>query len=96
MGIEAAAIQRANLLRDGDLFHYGQVVERCRAEPTWDELETAFGVDRIRQRVAGVQPEQLRRQEGVRPDAGVLRHLVYQEPPSIRATPWFTSTPMAA
>ena len=52
MGIEAAAIQRANLLRDGDLFHYGQVVERCRAERTWDELEGAFGVDRIRQRVA--------------------------------------------
>ena len=26
------AIQRANLLRDGDLFHYGQVAERCRAE----------------------------------------------------------------
>ena len=52
MGIEAAAIQRANLLRDGDVFHYGQVVERCRAEPTWDELVAAFGVDRIRQRVA--------------------------------------------
>ena len=52
MGIDAAAIQRANLLRDGDLFHYGQVAERCRAEPTWDELEAAFGVDGIRQRVA--------------------------------------------
>ena len=52
MEIDAAAIQRANLLRDGDLFHYGQVAERCRAEPTWDELEAAFGVDGIRQRVA--------------------------------------------
>jgi xanthine dehydrogenase large subunit len=52
MGIDAAVIQRANLLRDGDVFHYGQVVERCRAERTWDELGAAFGVDRIRQRVA--------------------------------------------
>ena len=52
MGIEAAAIQRANLLRDGDVFHYGQVVKRCRAERTWDELVAAFGVDGIRQRVA--------------------------------------------
>ena len=52
MDWDAAAIQRANLLRDGDLFHYGQVAGRCRAEPTWDELESAFGVDRIRQRVA--------------------------------------------
>lgn len=53
MGIDAAAIQRANLLRDGDRFHYGQVAERCRAETTWDELEASFGVDGIRRRVAG-------------------------------------------
>ena len=52
MGIDAAAIQRANLLRDGDVFHYGQVAERCRAERTWDELASAFAVGRIRQRVA--------------------------------------------
>ena len=52
MGIEAAAIQRANLLRDGDVFHYGQVVKRCRAERTWDELVAAFDVGGIRQRVA--------------------------------------------
>ena len=52
MGIDAAVIQRANLLRDGDVFHYGQVVKRCRAERTWDELETAFNVGGIRQRVA--------------------------------------------
>ena len=52
LGIEAVVIQRANLLRDGDRFHYGQVAERCRAQPTWDELEAAFDVDGIRQRVA--------------------------------------------
>ena len=51
MAIDAAAIQRANLLRDGDRFHYGQVAERCRAERTWDELESAFGVGGIRRRV---------------------------------------------
>ena len=52
IGIDAAIIQRANLLRDGAVFHYGQVAARCRAERTWDELESAFGVDAIRQRVA--------------------------------------------
>ncbi len=51
MGIEASTIQRANLLRDGDVFHYGQVVERSRAERTWDELESAFDVDGVRHRV---------------------------------------------
>ena len=52
MGIEAAAIQRANLLRDGDHFHYGQEVEASRAERTWDELVRQFAVDQIRNRVA--------------------------------------------
>ena len=52
IGTDASAIQRANLLRDGDVFHYGQVAARCRAERTWDELESAFAVDAIRQRVA--------------------------------------------
>ena len=52
LGIEAAAIQRANLLRDGDAFHYGQTVEGSRAERTWDELAATFAVDRLRQRVA--------------------------------------------
>ena len=81
MGIEASAIQRANLLRDGDVFHYGQVVERSRAERTWDELESAFDVDGIRRRVDELQPRQLRGQERLRPDAGLLRHLVHQDPP---------------
>ena len=52
IGTDASAIQRANLLRDGDVFHYGQVAARCRAERTWDEMEAAFGVDAIRQRAA--------------------------------------------
>ena len=52
LGIEAAAIQRANLLRDGDRFHYGQWVEASRAERTWDELTAAFAVDAIRRRAA--------------------------------------------
>ena len=51
MGVESSTIQRANLLRDGDVFHYGQIVERSRAERTWDELESAFDVHGIRHRV---------------------------------------------
>ena len=80
MGIEASAIQRANLLRDGDVFHYGQVVERSRAERTWDDLVSSFDVDGIRHRGRRAQPAQLRGQERLRPDAGLLRHLVHQDP----------------
>ena len=52
LGVEAAAVQRANLLRDGDVFHYGQTVQGSRAERTWDELAETFGVDRLRRRAA--------------------------------------------
>ena len=52
LGVEAAAVQRANLLRDGDVFHYGQTVQGSRAGRTWDELTAAFAVDGLRQRVA--------------------------------------------
>ena len=52
LGVEAAAIQRANLLRDGDVFHYGQTAQGSRAECTWDELAATFAVDGLRQRVA--------------------------------------------
>ena len=52
LGVEAAAIQRANLLRDGDRFHYGQTVQGSRAERTYDELTAAFAVDGLRQRAA--------------------------------------------
>ena len=81
MGIEAAAIQRANLLRDGDVFHYGQTVAASRAERTWDELVSAFDVDAIRQRVSAFNRANFAVQEGLRPDAGLLRHRLHQEPP---------------
>lgn len=34
MGIEACAIQRANLLRDGGVFHYEQLAAASRAKRT--------------------------------------------------------------
>ena len=53
LGIEASAIQRANLLRDGDVFPLrAGGVERSRAERTWDELVSSFDVDGIHKRVA--------------------------------------------
>ena len=96
MGIEASAIQRANLLRDGNVFHYGQVVEQSRAERTLGRA--GVGVRRRWDPASGrpAQPAQLRGQERLRPDAGLLRHLVHPRPTSTRATPWSTSMPTAA
>ena len=64
MGMEAARIQRANLLRDGDFFHYGQEVAASRAERTWDELVREFAVDKIRERVAEFNRRSFERKKG--------------------------------
>lgn len=41
MGLPREAIQRKNLLRDGDEFPYGQKAFECRAAITWDRLAEA-------------------------------------------------------
>lgn len=61
---DATDIQRANLLRDGDCFYYGQEVEACRMERTWDELVTEFGVERIRERVTSYNREYFEKKKG--------------------------------
>ncbi len=38
LGVRPDELQAANLLADGDVLHYGQVVRRARARQTWAEL----------------------------------------------------------
>lgn len=45
LGMSRHEIQRKNLLRDGDVFHYGQVVERAQGESTWDDAMRSFEVE---------------------------------------------------
>ena len=52
LGMPAEDIQRRNLLREGDHFYYGQAVECCRMERTWDELSEGYRVAEIKKRVA--------------------------------------------
>lgn len=44
IGVSAREIQRRNLLKDGDSFLYGQIVDGCRAGVTWDRCEERFGL----------------------------------------------------
>ena len=64
MGRDAADIQRVNLLRDGDCFYYGQRVEACRMERTWDELVVEFGVEQIRERVTDFNRDHFEKKKG--------------------------------
>ncbi len=51
LGMPREAIQRKNLLEDGDLFPYGQRVERGEATRTWDEAAAAYDLPGLRQRI---------------------------------------------
>jgi len=51
LGLDAAAIQEKNLLKQGDAFPYGQRVERCRARACWDEAKTRYGLEQQRGRI---------------------------------------------
>lgn len=51
MGLPREEIQRRNLLRDGDLFPYGQRVIEGRAERTWDEAASAYDLAAVRRAV---------------------------------------------
>lgn len=45
MGVSREFLQRKNLLRENDVFSYGQHAERCHAERAWDEAAEGFGLE---------------------------------------------------
>ena len=50
--IDRAVIQKVNLLKDGDEFSYGQIVEGCEAQKTWNQAEVDYEIEATRKRVA--------------------------------------------
>ena len=65
MGVSREELQRKNLVRDGDLFPYGQQVLEGRAERTWDEAAALYGLEERRRRVAGFNRENRRYKKGL-------------------------------
>ena len=51
LGMPREEMQRKNLIRDGDLFPYGQRVLEGRAVRTWDEAAESFDFEKVRRRV---------------------------------------------
>ncbi len=45
LGVQTYEIQKKNLIEDGDLFYYGQKVERSNIKRCWKEAEENFSVD---------------------------------------------------
>ncbi len=52
MGVSPSELQRANLLKEGDLLPYGQAAEEEKAHETWDEAERLFELDAWKARIA--------------------------------------------
>ena len=48
LGVDRVEIQKANLLGEGDSFHYGQTAERCNARACWTTAEEKLGLAQLR------------------------------------------------
>ena len=51
MGVDPDLIQARNLIKDGYVFHYGQEVEACNMQRTWNQAVKDFQVEKIRSRI---------------------------------------------
>lgn len=51
LGIDASVIQQKNLLQDGNVFHYGQVVKGCEAINCWNTATKLFQFEKERRAV---------------------------------------------
>jgi xanthine dehydrogenase large subunit len=45
LGIPTSQIQKINLLKEGDEFHYGQITKGCEASNCWDSADTNFKIE---------------------------------------------------
>ncbi len=51
LGVEAAEIQKINLLQEGDEFPYGQKTEGCEAVNCWETAESRYDIEKLKQEV---------------------------------------------
>lgn len=65
LGVAREEIQAENLLRDGDLFYYGQTAEEARAGLTWKETVDTYDFSRIRENIEAHNSEHFEIKKGV-------------------------------
>ncbi|WP_456425248.1 xanthine dehydrogenase molybdopterin binding subunit [Rhodocaloribacter sp.] len=64
LGRPREELQRRNLLVDGDVFPYGQTVERGRAVRTWEEADEAYDFEAVARRVEAFNAAHFERKKG--------------------------------
>ncbi|MFQ5639352.1 MAG: molybdopterin cofactor-binding domain-containing protein, partial [bacterium] len=65
LGMPREEMQRRNLLQDGDRFPYGQKVEGCRSQATWDEAEKTYHLAAIKKHIAGYNQSHFETKKGL-------------------------------
>lgn len=65
LGVSAAEIQAKNLLKEGDEFPYGQIVDRCEAHSSWNRLSDDNFIASKRQAVTDFNAKNVRFKQGM-------------------------------
>ena len=65
LGLSTLELQKRNLLQEGELFHYGQKAEHCRAKACVDMVLEQSGYDELRQSVAAFNQNSRRHKRGL-------------------------------
>lgn len=65
LGMPVHELQKMNLLKDGDEFHYGMAVKNCTAQRAWRECEERYNTEDAYQRAAKFNSENFERKKGV-------------------------------
>ncbi len=50
-GIDAYTIQRKNLIKDGNIFYYGQEAKNCQAENCWNKADELYQIEKVKKEV---------------------------------------------
>jgi xanthine dehydrogenase large subunit len=57
IGVDANTIQKANLIADGNSFHYGQIARQSQANRSWDAADKSFDIQKQKSLVASFNHE---------------------------------------
>ena len=65
LGMTREEIQRKNMLVDGDVFHYGQTIERAQGETCWEDAMQGFEFEGLKQEVRAFNARKGRLRKGI-------------------------------
>ena len=65
IGVTADQIQKANLVRNGDVFSYGQVIDKSEAHNSWNACVNTYNLEKIQAEIRAFNQSNYRFKKGV-------------------------------